>query len=37
MEWKWDKDTKTALTALIIGVIVGAITTLFVKYFKGTL
>jgi len=37
MEWKWDKDTKITLIVLIIGVIVGAIATLFVKYFKGTL
>ena len=37
MEWKWNKDTKITLIALIIGVIVGAIATLFAKYFKGTL
>tara|TARA_B100000989_G_C19353728_1_gene390229 strand:+ start:408 stop:521 length:114 start_codon:yes stop_codon:yes gene_type:complete len=37
MEWKWDKDTKITLKILIIGVIVGAIATLLVKYFKGTL
>ena len=37
MEWKFNKDIKITLTALIIGVIVGAIATLFAKYFKGTL
>ena len=37
MEWKWDKDTKVTLKALIIGVIVGVVMTLLAKYFKGTL
>ena len=37
MEWRWDKNTKIALIALIIGVIVGAIMTVLAKYFKGTL
>ena len=37
MEWKWDKETKITLKALIIGVIVGAVMTLPAKYFKGTL
>tara|TARA_B100000674_G_scaffold223610_1_gene183430 strand:+ start:418 stop:531 length:114 start_codon:yes stop_codon:yes gene_type:complete len=37
MEWKWDKDTKMTLIALIIGIIVGAVMTLLAKYFKGTL
>ena len=37
MEWKWDKDTKMTLKALIIGIIVGVVMTLLAKYFKGTL
>ena len=37
MEWKWNEDTNITLIVLIIGVIVGAIATLFAKYFKGTL
>ena len=37
MEWEWNKETKLALIALVIGMIAGAILTLLMKYLKGTL
>ena len=37
MQWKWDNTTKMTLKALIIGIFVGAMATLIVKYFKDTL
>tara|TARA_A100000164_G_C21885543_1_gene762558 strand:- start:920 stop:1033 length:114 start_codon:yes stop_codon:yes gene_type:complete len=37
MQWEWNKETKLALIALIIGIIAGAILTLLMKYLKGNL
>ena len=37
MQWKWNKETKLTLIALVIGIIAGAIITLLMKYLKGTL
>ena len=37
MQWEWNKETKLTLIALVIGIIVGAILTLLMKYLKGTL
>ena len=37
MQWDWNKETKLALIALIIGIIAGGILTLLKKYLKGTL
>ena len=37
MQWDWNKETKLALIALIIGIIAGVILTLLMKYLKETL
>jgi len=36
MQWEWNKETKVALIALIVGIVMGAVLTLIMKYLKGS-
>ena len=35
--WEWNNLTKITLLAVIVGILIGIVLTLLMKYFKGTL
>ena len=35
--WEWNNITKITLLAVIVGILIGIVLTLLMKYFKGTL
>tara|TARA_Y100000741_G_C17813502_1_gene379075 strand:- start:191 stop:328 length:138 start_codon:yes stop_codon:yes gene_type:complete len=36
-QWEWDNPTKITFLAVIVGIFIGIVLTLLMKYLKGTL